>query len=113
MKKKLLLSLLLALFAVVACSQTIRAPVNVATKLYMDCMVVKFQTVTSIEPTRVGINAFVTESDEFCHQWAVIWYKPFFDQELTARPDIYLRYSLNRKRVAQELTDYIRKEALK
>lgn len=109
--KALAVVLLVTTFSVHA-QQTVRAPVNVATRLYADCVVSKVDTVREITPTRVGINQFVTEVDEQCLLWMLIWYRSLMGNELPDG-DVSDRFNMNRVRILQTLTNALRKEALR
>jgi hypothetical protein len=86
--------------------------VNVATRLYTDCVVSKFQSARDIEPTRVGINEFVSDADQQCLLWMLVWYRALMDQDLP-NGDVSNRFNANRVRFLQSLTVAIRKEALR
>jgi hypothetical protein len=109
---RFVLAALVASLSLSACAQDVRAPVNVATRLYVDCVSSKFQTARDIEPTRVGINEFVTYADEQCLLWMLVWYRALMDRDLPDG-DVSNRFDANRRRFLQSLTNAIRKEALR
>lgn len=110
--KILVLLFTLLLSASTGAQTDLRAPVNVATRLYTDCVTSKFQTARDIEPTRVGINEFVTSADEQCLLWMLIWYRPLMGQDFPGG-DVEKRFEANRLRFLQSLTNAIRKDALR
>ena len=110
MNKLIATCVLLSSFA--ACAQEVRAPVNVATRLYSDCLNTKFQTAVEITPTRVGINEFVAAIDEQCLLWMLIWYRPLMGHDFPDG-DVSNRFNANRVRILQTITVAIRKEALR
>jgi hypothetical protein len=109
---RFVLAILVASSSLSACAEDVRAPVNVATRLYTDCVVSKFQTVRDITPTRVGVNEFVTEVDQQCLLWMLVWYQALMNQDLPDG-DVSNRFNANRSRFLQSLTNAIRKEALR
>lgn len=109
---RIILAAIVASLSLTACAQDVRAPVNVATRLYSDCLNSKLQTAVEITPTRVGINEFVTFIDEQCLLWMLIWYRPLMGQDLPDG-DVSNRFNTNRLRILQSLTNAIRKEALR
>lgn len=92
--------------------QQVRAPVNVLTRLYVDCLVSKAQSARDIEPTRVGIAEFVEAADDWCIAWAVIWFKPLVGFDIMDRPDVADRFTHRRLAALQQLTDELRDLAL-
>lgn len=109
---KFILAAIVASLSLTACAKDVRAPVNVATRLYTDCVTSKFETTRDIEPTRVGINEFITAVDEQCLLWMLIWYKPLMGQDFPDG-DVEKRFESNRVRFIQALTNRIRKDALR
>jgi hypothetical protein len=110
---KILAALVALLLCTSAGAQTdVRAPVNVGTRLYVDCVNSKVQTVREIEPTRVGINEFVTSTDDFCLVWMLIWYRALMGQDFP-EGDVANRFNTNRVRILQTITNALRKDALR
>jgi len=107
-----LIAICALLLSVSVCAQEVRAPVNVATRLYSDCLNTKFQTAVEITPTRVGINEFVSAVDDQCLLWMLIWYRALMGQDLPDG-DVSNRFNANRVRILQSITVAIRKEALR
>lgn len=108
----------LAALLIAACTsasgQQVQETANVATKLYLGCVQATLQGTVHITPTRVGINQFVTEIDNRCLAWMVIWYRPLVGEDIIKlRPDALSIITKNRLRILQELTEQIRKEALR
>jgi hypothetical protein len=94
--------------------QNLRAPVNVATRLYKDCLVVAMSGRVEIEPTRVGIAAFIEEIDDRCIGWTVIWYRALMGQSMVnLQVDAMGRFTTNRLQMLQEISNAIKAEALK
>ena len=94
--------------------QNQRAPVNVATRLYKDCLAVKLSGRLQIEPTRVGIAAFVEELDDNCLAWTVIWYQALMGHSMIQIPfDVMGRFTANRLALLQTVSDNIKVEALR
>jgi len=81
----------------------VRAPVNVATKLYVDCLQVKLAEPVEIEPNALGIQDFIEGVDDWCLAWTVIWFKPLLGYGLADRPDYVLRFNSNRGKVLSGL----------
>jgi hypothetical protein len=107
-----LVTVLLALLCS-GCEAQVRAPVNVATRLYTDCLNSKLMT-SEIEPTRVGINEFVEAADDWCLTWTVIWYPALMGPQITElQPDVIKRINENRLKILQGLTNDLRKQALR
>lgn len=110
------LASLLIIACTSACSQqaqTIRAPVNVATRLYSDCIEASLMS-AQITPTRVGIIEYVEAVDDQCLTWMVIWFKPLVGYEITQlQPDAAERLRKNLLSKLQSLTVMLRKEALR
>jgi hypothetical protein len=81
----------------------LRAPVNVATKLYVDCLSVKLSERIEIEPTAVGVNDFIEGVDDWCLTWTVIWFRPLLGFGLEDRPDYVVRFNGNRMQVLSSI----------
>lgn len=113
MMKALLASVLAAVALSASAQETpVRAPVNVLTQLYVDCLISKAQTTRDIEPTRVGIAEFVEAADDWCIAWAVIWFKPLMGFDVMDRPDVAERFTYRRLQALQQLTHELRALAL-
>lgn len=81
----------------------LRAPVNVATKLYVDCLSVKLGGRIEIEPTAVGVNDFIEGIDDWCLVWTVVWFRPLLGFGIEDRPDYAARFNDNRVRVLSSI----------
>jgi hypothetical protein len=81
----------------------VRAPVNVATRLYVDCLQVKVLEPVDIEPNALGIQNFIEGVDDWCLAWTAIWFKPLLGFNLADRPDYVARFNVNRTRVLSAL----------
>jgi hypothetical protein len=111
---KAIATILLALLTAGCEAQSVvRAPVNVATKLYADCLNAKLMS-AEIEPTRVGIIEFVEAADDWCLTWTVIWYPALMGPKIQdLQEDVVKRINGNRLRILQDLTTELRKQALR
>jgi hypothetical protein len=87
---KTLIACLLSCATLVADARVIpdgvRAPVNVAAKLYEGCLISKYQmeepfTQAELKDVK-GINDYIQSVDDYCLTWTVIWTKPLVGEQM-------------------------------
>lgn len=92
-------------------AQDLRAPVNVAFKLYSDCLHAD-SFVADVDLTRAGIDEYVHAVDLNCRMWLVVWYPPLMGHELTSwTTDKLERFSKLRFEALDRITNVLEAEA--
>lgn len=72
-------------------------PVEMATKLYSGCLIGSIHGVWDADaPDEKDNVAFFRQLDENCTDWAHIWFKASSGYSIWRRPDVHIRFVLNR-----------------
>lgn len=64
----------------------VRAPVNVAYKLYTGCMQAHFESTPVVVTTKKSVVEFLDQLDDKCLAWMVIWYQPLMGESFQDVP---------------------------
>lgn len=67
-------------------STDVRAPVNVAYKLYSGCMQAHFDSTPVVVTTKKSVVEFLDQLDDKCLAWMVIWYQPLMGESFQDVP---------------------------